>query len=208
MRRFIILALAAAMAAGALNADSISFSGGESSIVLRNGRESVVLSDGASVTVGTMSINADSITLSGDGWRYVTCSGHASVVDEERGISILTSSIWYDRTDERILISSWYEVNDTENGVTATGASMEYLLSEERLQLDKDVTLLRDTEDNGIMRCNAESVIFSRGSNTLQMRGSASVVWGGDRYEAEVISVDLDTESITLDGRIRGTING
>ena len=104
MRRFIILALAAAMAAGALNADSISFSGGESSIVLRNGRESVVLSDGASVTVGTMSINADSITLSGDGWRYVKCSGHASVVDEERGISILTSSIWYDRTDERILI--------------------------------------------------------------------------------------------------------
>ena len=208
MRRFIILVLAAAMAAGALHADSISFSGGESSIVLRDGRESVVLSDGASVTVGTMGISADSITLTGDGWRYVTCSGHASVVDEERGISILTSSIWYDRTEERILISSWYEVNDTENGVTATGASMEYLLSEERLQLDKDVTLLRDTEDNGIMRCTAESVIFSRSSNTLQMRGSASVVWGGDRYEAEVISVDLDTESITLDGRIRGTING
>lgn len=207
MRAMIILAALIA-ALQPLAADSIEFSGGESSVVLRDGRESVVLSGSASVRVGSMEIGADRITLSGDGWRFVECSGRASVDDAERGISILTSSIWYDRTEERILISSWYEVNDTENGVTATGASMEYLLSEERLQLDKDVTLLRNTEDNGIMRCTAESVIFSRSSNTLQMRGSASVVWGGDRYEAEVISVDLDTESITLDGRIRGTING
>ena len=43
---------------------------------------------------------------------------------------------------------------------------------------------------------------------TLQLRGSATVDWDGDRYEAEVISVDLDTDSISLDGRIRGTING
>ena len=92
--------------------------------------------------------------------------------------------------------------------MTATGASLEYLLNEERLQLDKDVTLLKDTDENGIMRCTAESVIFSRSDNTLQLRGSASVDWDGDRYEAEVISVDLDTDSISLDGRIRGTING
>ena len=189
-------------------ADTISFSGGESSVVLRNGRENVELSKGASVTVGSMSISADSITLSGDEWRYVSCSGNASVIDDERGISIRTSSIWYDRSEERILISSWFEIDDTENEVTATGAALEYMLDDERLQMDKDVTLLQNTEDRGIMRCSAESVIFSRSANTLQLRGSASVVWDGDSYEAEVISVDLDSDSISLDGRIRGTING
>ncbi len=191
-----------------LFADNITFSGGESSIVLRNGRENVVLSEGATVTVGSMEIAADEITLSGDGWRFVTCSGNASVLDAERGITIRTSSIWYDRSEERILISSWYEVEDITNEVSATGASLEYSLNDERLQLDKDVTLLKDTDDNGIMRCNAESVIFSRSDNTLQLRGSASINWDGDRYEAEVISVNLDTESISLDGRIKGTING
>ena len=196
------------LSASMLFADNITFSGGTSSIVLRNGRENVVLSDGAAVTVGSMEINADTITLSGDNWRYVSCSGNATVSDSSRGIYIRTSSIWYDRTAERILISSWFEIEDTVNEVSATGASLEYLLSDEKLQLDKDVSLLKNTEDSRIMRCSAESVIFSRSDNTVQLRGSASVDWDGDSYGAEVISVDLNTDSISLDGRIRGTING
>ena len=206
MRRYIILILSIFLISSAY-ADSITFSGGESSVVLRDGRENVVLSNGASVTVGSMTINADRINLSGNNWRYVECTGNSSVIDETRGISIRTSYIWYDRENERILISSWYEIDDTENEVSATGASLEYLLDEENLRLDKDVTLLKATDD-GIMRCNAESVLFSRSRNTLELRGSATVDWDGDRYEAEVISVDLDTDSISLDGRIRGTING
>ena len=206
--RKLILILSLVLSSTLLFADNITFSGGSSSVVLRDGRENVVLSEGASVTVGSMEIQADTITLSGDEWRYVTCTGNASVIDPERGISIRTASIWYDRSEERILISSWFEVDDTENEVTATGASLEYLMNDERLQLDKDVSLLKNTEDSGIMRCSAESVIFARTSNTLELRGSATVDWDGDRYEAEVISVDLDTDSISLDGRIRGTING
>ena len=58
------------------------------------------------------------------------------------------------------------------------------------------------------MRCQAESVIFSRSENMLTLRGNASVNWGGDKYSAEVISVDLDTDSISLEGRITGNING
>ena len=187
--------------------DTISFSGGSSSIVLREGRESVVLSDGASVSVGSMEIGADSITLSGEGWTIVECRGSVSMEDAERGISIETGSIYYDRTAERILISTWFEIEDTVNAVSATGASLEYRLDDERLQLDKNVMLLKDT-DSGIMRCQAESVVFSRADNSLELRGAASVYWDGDEYGAEVIRVDLDTDSITLEGRIRGNING
>ena len=70
--------------------DQITFSGNESSIVLRDGRENVVLSSGASVSVGSLTISADRITLSGSGWTRVECSGGASIEDEERGISIST----------------------------------------------------------------------------------------------------------------------
>ena len=217
MRRMAFLIIFALMAASihaddiqqpaASQQENISFAGGTSSIVLREGREEVILSDGADVAVGSMQIHADEIRLYGDNWRYVDCSGNTTVTDEERGINIRTSSIWYDRIDERILISSWFEVDDTVNEVSATGASLEYRLSDERLQLDKSVSLLKAT-DSGIMRCQAESVIFSRDENTLTLRGNASVNWGGDRYGAEVISVDLDTDSISLEGRITGNING
>lgn len=205
-RAILILALSVALLASAA-ADEIAFSGGSSSIVLREGRENVILSDGASVTVGSMKITADTITLSGEGWTRVECSGHAKIVDDERGISIETEGIYYDREEERILISSWYEIEDTVNVVSATGASLEYRLNEERLQLDKNVMLLKYT-DSGIMRCQAESVVFSREENSLELRGAATVYWNGDEYGAEVIRVDLDTDSITLEGRIRGNING
>ena len=68
MRRYIILILSIFLISSAY-ADSITFSGGESSVVLRDGRENVVLSNGASVTVGSMTINADRINLSGNNWR-------------------------------------------------------------------------------------------------------------------------------------------
>ena len=205
-RAILILALSVALLASAA-ADEIAFSGGSSSIVLREGRENVILSDGASVTVGSMEITADTITLSGEGWTRVECSDHAKIVDDERGISIETEGIYYDREEERILISSWYEIEDTVNVVSATGAYLEYRLNEEHLQMDKSVTLLKDT-DSGIMRCRAESVVFSRADNTLELRGDASVYWDGDEYGAEVIRVDLNTDSIILEGRIRGNING
>ncbi len=208
MRRMIlILTLSMALLSTVAADDTISFNGGSSSIVLREGRENVVLSDGASVDVGSMRISADTITLSGEGWTRVECSGHAMIADEERGISIETESVYYDREEERILISTWYEIEDTVNVVSATGASLEYRLDEERLQLDKNVMLLKDT-DSGIMRCQAESVVFSREENSLELRGAATVYWDGDEYGAEVIRVDLNTDSITLEGRIRGNING
>ena len=206
-RAILILILSIAAVSLAADDDTIAFNGGSSSIVLREGRENVVLSDGASVTVGSMEISAESITLSGDGWTRVECSGNATIADAERGISIETESIYYDREEERILISTWYEIEDTVNAVSATGASLEYRLDEERLQLDKNVMLLKDT-DNGIMRCQAESVVFSREDNSLELRGAATVYWDGDEYGAELIRVDLDTDSITLEGRIRGNING
>ena len=75
------------------------------------------------------------------------------------------------------------------------------------ITLDKDITLLKITED-GIMRCKAESVIFDRESQSLSLRGNASVIWNGDEYYAEVISVNLENDTISLEGRIKGTING
>ena len=186
---------------------TIAFSGGNSSMVLRDGKEHVSLTGGASVQIDSLVIEADEIELSGSSWRFVECSGNARVLDEERGISIRTSSIWYDREEERLLVTSWYEIEDRKNEVAASGAVLEYRMKEERLQLDKDVLLLRASEDS-LMRCRAQSVMFSRGENRLVLSGSATVSWKGNSYKAEVIAVDLDTDTIMLEGRIQGDING
>ena len=206
MRKIISLLLIM-ISSMALFSSDLTFSGGRSSLNLMEGKEEVVLSEGAEVSIDSIRIESDKITLRGSGWNEVLCQGKTTIVDSEHNLEIRASSIWFDRTSERILISSWFEIDDSENEISATGNSMEFDMKNKVLKLDKDVTLLKIT-DKGIMKCKAESVIYDRESEKLSLRGNASVVWGEDEYHAQAISVDLSTEAISLEGRIKGTING
>ena len=51
-------------------------------------------------------------------------------------------------------------------------------------------------------------MIFDRSKNTLALMSNSLIEWDKDEYRAEVISVDLDSNKIKLEGRIEGTING
>ena len=190
-----------------LFASSISFSGGRSSLSLKEGKEEVVLSDGAKVSVDEIRIESNKITLSGSGWMEVVCEGKTKILDLENKIEIRTSGLWFDRTEERMIISSWFEIDDSKNEISATGNSLLFNMATGLLSLEKDVTLLKITDD-GIMRCKAESVILDRDNQKISLRGNASVVWNGDEYNAEAIYVNLETEEISLEGRIKGSING
>lgn len=188
-------------------ATDISFSGGKSSLSLREGKEEVILSEGAIVTIDDMTIKGDKIILSGTDWRYVECEGTTEISDKSRGLDIKAVGIWYDRESENLLIESWFEINDTEEGLFAMGGSMVFDMNQEILELSQQVTLQKIT-DSGIMRCSAESMIYDRDGKTLTLRSGATVDWDGDIYKAEVIQVNLENDSIKLEGRIEGNING
>ena len=54
-----------------LFSESISFSGGESRLVMREGEKSVTLKNGAEVTTGSLFIKAEEMSLSGDDWKTI-----------------------------------------------------------------------------------------------------------------------------------------
>ena len=91
---------------------SISFSGGKSTLIMREGEKSVSLTEGAEVISGSMKITASSITLSGEDWKEIESRGKIEITDSERGISIKTSILWFDRIDEILVISSFFELDD------------------------------------------------------------------------------------------------
>lgn len=206
MKRIAILMLALLFAAP-LFSDPISFHGKESSLSLKEGEEEVILKGDAYVSVDTLSIKSDEIKLSGTDWRYVECSGKTEIVDEERELEIKANKLWFDRIEEKLLLSPWFELEDKKEVLSATGGSLSYDMKNETLDLMMLVTIMKDS-DKGIMRCKAESVTFSRKDNELSLKGSARVLWAGDEYKAEVIRIDLDSDEITLEGRIKGNING
>jgi lipopolysaccharide export system protein LptA len=187
--------------------DSISFAGGESSLTLREGQKSVTLSGGAEVSTGSITITSDSMSLTGDDWRYVECSGNIVITDSERGLEIRTSTLWFDREAETIIISSWFEIDDTRQDLYATAGSLRYDMKDEKLELGMQVTLMR-ISDGEVMTCSSESLTYDRNNEFVSLRGKSRVEWKGDEYSADIISVDLKNDEISLSGRIRGTING
>lgn len=206
MKRLIIAAILIIMPSFIFS-ETISFRGGESSLSLKEGHEEVSLTNGASVQVGSLSITSDEIVLSGKDWRYVECSGKTEIRDDERGLEITTTHLWYDRTEERLLLSPWFELEDKREELNAMGGALSYDMKNERLELSMLVSIMK-TSERGLMRCRAESVIFNRETQNLSLSGGATVNWAGDQYQAEAIAVDMSNDSISLDGRIKGNING
>ncbi len=191
----------------ALDADEISFEGNESRIVLKEGRENVELTGGAKVTCQNLVISADNINLSGENWRFVSVNGNVLVLDEERELEIRTSMLWYDRINELLLIGTYFELDDRKNEMNASATSLEYDMKNENLVLSGRVRLSKMNETD-LVSTRAESIRYDRSSDVMELLGSANVLWQGDRYSAEVIRLDLENDSIELDTRIKGTING
>ena len=186
---------------------SISFSGGKSTLIMREGEKSVSLTEGAEVISGSMKITASSITLSGEDWKEIESRGKIEITDSERGISIKTSILWFDRIDEILVISSFFELDDIPDQLYAQAGSLRYDMKNEKLEMGMQVTLMK-VADGEVMKCSSESVVFDRNSGILSLLGGARVEWKGDSYEAEMITVDTSDNTISLSGRIKGTING
>ena len=190
-----------------LCADDISFSGGYSRAMMNKGRKELLLSENANVSVGSLSIDASSISLSGRDYESVTCSGNVRVADPDEGFSMKTQKLFFDRQQNRLLITSWCEISDTKNELEASAASLSYDIDSKELLLEMRVRLIAITED-GILSGSAESASYNRESNVLILSGGATVNWKGDTYKAQLITVDIEKSEIHLDGRIEGTIHG
>lgn len=190
-----------------LFSSQISFSGAQSKIVLKEGRQSVELTGGASVDDGDLHIEAESMKLSGTDWTEISCSGFVKVEDKEREISIRTSTIYFDRSSQRLLLSSYFELEDRKNSLFASGAQMEFDMDNEILKLSGQVRLNK-IEDDEIIRAQAESMEYDRDNGMLTIRSNASVTWKGNSYSAQMISLDLENDTIELESKIGGVING
>ncbi len=203
--RFILLVML--LASLSLCASDISFSGGYSRAMMNKGRKELLLSEKAKVSVGSLTINADSITLAGRDYESVTCEGNINIVDPEEGFTMKTQKLFYDRLQERLLITSWCEISDTKNELEASAASLSYDINSKELVMEMRVRLIANTDD-GILSGSAESVTYNRDTNVLALSGGATVSWKGDTYKAQLITVDIEKSEIHLDGRIEGTIHG
>ena len=165
----------------------------------KNGK--TTLEGKASVTVGTLTISGDRIELSGKDFRYIAASGSVSGNDSDKGYSFTADQLTYDRDVEVASFRGNAVLSDTKNEVESFAAIITYNQKTEVAFFQINVKLKRRAID-----CSSGFALYRRSLSTLELTGAPSVIRDGDEFSADRISVDLNTERITLDGAVTGKL--
>ncbi len=178
----------------AFSADSMSGSSGKA-------RETTVLEGNASVRVGSLSIRGGRIELSGKDFRYVRATGGVTGEDTEKGFSFTCDEVDYDRDTQIATLRGTAKLDDAKNEVAAEASLISYNRETEVAILQVAVKLTRRK-----IRCASGFALYRRSVSTLDLSGEPVVIRDADEFRANRISVDLETERITLDGAVSGTL--
>jgi len=179
----------------------ISFSADQMSGAAGKKNESTQLKGNAVVTVGTLRITGDLIELTGKDYRYVTAKGNVHGSDSEKGYSFSAAQLSYDRDTEVASFQGDASLSDTKNKVEASAGMISYNQKTEIAFLQVNVKLKRKEID-----CTSGFALYRRTVSMLDLSGSPLVIRSGDEFRADRISVNLETEYITLDGTVSGKL--
>lgn len=203
MKRFLtfILLSASLIPLFAEGDDTITFSADRMSGSSGKSRETTVLEGNASVQVGSLSISGSRIELSGKDFRYVRAVGGVVGEDTENGFSFSADEVNYDRDTQIASLRGQAKLEDTKNEVSAGASFISYNRETEVAVLQVSVTLKRKKID-----CSSGYALYRRAVSSLELSGNPIVKRDTDEFRASRISVDLETERITLDGAVKGTL--
>jgi lipopolysaccharide export system protein LptA len=159
------------------------------------------LSGNAFVKTSTMEIKADSITLDGEDFRYITAQGSVEGKNTETKMDFTCGKLRYDRNTKLARLEDGVHMVDLENSVTIDSQIIEYNQSKEIATMQIGVSIKQ--KDN---TCTSAFAIYRKGAQMLEMSGNPKIIQGADTFRAQEIILNLNSQEITLSGRVSGTV--
>jgi len=184
-----------------LHADTFTYSGDSASTVLAEGSQHALLTGNARVDTQDLRITADSIELFGKDFVYAQCHGNVRVVDAKRGLDLTSQQLFYDRNQKIARIRGNAVMADLKNEMVVKGGFIEDRDLEKITIVQIGVRIFKKD-----ITCKAEFAKYWRDKKTLELSGLPWVSKGSDVYQAARITINLDTEDISLEGDVQGTI--
>lgn len=182
-------------------AESFSFSSDRLTTVTAEGRERSLLKGNARVVSESTEITADRIEIFGEDSRDIICTDNVRVVDSEQGIRLESHKLFYDRELDIIRIDGYASMVDKKNELLVEGGFLENRGEENITIIQIGVRIMKPD-----MVSRSEFARFDREEEILELSGNPHVIWKGDEYRASRIVMNLDTEEITLEGSVQGTV--
>lgn len=184
-----------------LFAEKITFSAGSMSGQAGDSSATTTLTGGAFIQTSSIEITADSIELSGDDYRFIKASGNISGKNLETKMEFTCDSMSYDRETKVAQLQGNVKLIDTENDVKADAQLIEYNQNTNIAVLQIGITL---TQKNNV--CTGAYAVYQKNEQMLEISGNAQVKQDQDVFRAQQITLNLDTQNITLSGNVKGSV--
>ncbi|MCL1836569.1 MAG: hypothetical protein FWG46_03380 [Treponema sp.] len=195
------LVVACLFMAASAGADSFSFKADKMSGTKALGREITILSGNAEVRSDNLVLRADRIEIQGDNNQFIDCSGNVWGMEEEKEIIFQTDRLRYDRNLKIARLEGSATLEDKKNELVAKGNFIEYDDQAEVTVFQISVRLFKDD-----MVCRSEYAVYRRNEKLLDLSGFPVVYKKDDEFRADRIRVDLDTDDVSMEGAVSGTI--
>lgn len=197
----IISALIILFISSFLYAEKIVFSA--SSMVGQTGNSNATtkLIGAAFVQTASIEISAEKIEMSGENYRYIKAEGNISGKNLDTNMEFTCDSLEFDRDTKIAILKGDVTLTDIENDVKAQAQIIEYNQETEIAVLQIQVKLIQ--KDN---TCNGAYAIYQKNKQLLEISGNAQVKQKNDIFRAQQISLNMDTQEISLSGNVKGSV--
>lgn len=165
------------------------------------GQERTVLRGAVQIVVDGTIIRADRVELFGEDHDIVLCQGAVQVIEEDENIEIGSEHLLFDRERSVLRIQGSALLIDRDNEVVVKGGFMEYHQDTGEATVQIGVRILKPD-----LVSRSEFARYRRDENTVDLSGMPVVTYQGDEYRAMRIFIDLDRETVRMEGEIQGTI--
>jgi lipopolysaccharide export system protein LptA len=165
------------------------------------GREITVLTGNAEVRSDNLLLKAARIEIHGDDNQFIDCTGGVEGIEEEKEIVFRTDRLRYDRKLKVARLEGNATLEDRKNEIVARGRFIEYDDEAEITVFQISVRLFKND-----MVCRSEYAVYRRQEKLLDLSGFPVVFKKDDEFRADRIRVDLDTDDVTMEGAVSGTL--
>jgi len=184
-----------------VSADTFTFRADRMSGSRAMGREVTILTGNAEVRSDNLLLRAERIEIHGDDNQFIDCYGGVWGHEEEKNILFYTDRLRYDRKLKIARLEGNSTLEDRQNEIVARGRFIEYDDENEITVFQISVRLFKDD-----MVCRSEYAVYHRREKLLDLSGFPTVFKKDDEFRADRIRVDLDTDDVTMEGAVSGTI--
>lgn len=184
-----------------ISAEKITFSANSLSGTIGSKSDSTTMEGDAYVLTESMEISADSISMSGKDFRYIEASGSIKGKNMESELEFTCGKLHYDRETKIAKLSEDVTLIDQKNDVNAKAQLIEYNQNTDIAVIQIGIEL---TQKDNV--CKGAYAVYRKAEQKLELSGNAQIKQGDDTFRAQEITLDLDSQEIILDGRVKGSV--